>query len=168
MLLRLFALLGFIFLGAGLASADEGGGPPAPIELQWLKLAGEVISTVGMPGVIGGLLYLLKLQKADHEAERAATAKELAEERAYIKTIQAERIDSASASADRLATVAVSGSAAIAANTTAMAELVAIARSTKELVSPLQGEHNRILSNQEGLSAKLADISGRVGPGCKA
>ncbi len=148
-MLRLVVWLAVLVLGAGAAHA-EGGSPGAPIELQWLKVGADIIATVGMPGVILGLLYLIKLQR-----------EELRDERTFSRKLQDERAAIASASADRLATVSVSGSNAIGANTTAMATLAERSQTNIDLIRPLQAGLDRLV-------ARIDELATKVGTGHRA
>ena len=79
-----------------------------PLEIQWIKIAAEVIQTVGMPGVIAGLLYLLKMQRDANAAQVGELQAAVKDEQSYNRKLQEDRITAATASADRMATVAVS------------------------------------------------------------
>ena len=166
-MLRAVIALAVWVLSVGAAWADA---PPeaVPLELQWLKVGAQVISTVGMPGVIAGLLYLLRMQKADREKEVSELKAALREEQAYNRKVQDDRITSSAASADRLATVAVSSSNAITTAAEKNAGMLAICQEIKEAVAPVDGELARILSNQDGLFGALNGVAVKVGNGCRA
>lgn len=172
---RLAAFLAVLVLSAGTAWAEGAPDAPLPLEVQWLKVAAQVISTIGMPGVIAGLLYLLKIQKDDREKERTeakAAVKEveaaLREEQAFNRKVQEDRIASAAASADRIATVAVSSSNAIATAAEKNAGVLAICHEIKEAVAPIDRELVQMLSNQDGLFGAVNAVALKVGNGCRA
>ena len=168
MLLRALIWLATLVLSAGAAWA-EGFTPEAvPLELQWLKVVAQIISTVGMPGVIAGLLYLLKIQRDRQDAERGELQVALKEEQAFTRKIQEDRIAAAGASAERLATVAVSSNNAITTAAEKNAGLLAICHEIKEEVAPADGKLDRILTNQDGLFGGVNALALKVGGGCRA
>ena len=166
-MLRLVIALAVWVLSVGAAWADAA--PEVlPLEVQWLKVGAQVISTIGMPGVIAGLLYLLKMQKEDREKEVAELKAALKDEQAYNRKVQDDRIMSSAASADRLATVAVSSSNAITTAAEKNAGVLAICQEIKEAVQPVDGELTRVLANQDGLFGVLNGMAVKVGNGCRA
>jgi hypothetical protein len=166
-MLRLVIALAVWVLSVG-ATWAEAPAEALPLEAQWLKGLASVIGTVGMPGVIAGLLYALRYQNTKHEAERADLQAALKDEQAYSRKIQEDRIAVGIASADRIATVAVSSSNAIATAAEKNAGLLAICHEIKEGVQPVDGELNRILANQDGLFGVLNGLAVKVGSGCRA
>ena len=166
-MLRLVLWLAVLVLSAGAAWA-EAPAEATPLELQWLKVAAEIISTVGMPGVIAGLLYLLKIQRDRQDAEVGLLQGALREEQAFTRKIQEDRILAAAASAERLATVAVSSNNAITTAAEKNAGLLAICHEIKEDVAPMDDRLVRILTNQDGLFGGLNALALKVGSGCRA
>ena len=167
-MLRALIWLAVLVLSAGAAWAESSPSAAVPLELQWLKVAADVLSTVGMPGVIVGLIYLLKIQRDRQDAERAEFQAALKEEQAFNRKVQEDRIVAASVSADRLATVAVSSSNAITTASEKNAGVLAICHEIKEAVQPVDGELTRVLSNQDGLYGILNGLAIKVGNGCRA
>lgn len=167
---RLAVILAVLVLSAGAAWAEPGSPTPEalPLEVQWLKVAAQVISTVGMPGVIAGLIYLLKVQRDRQDAEVAKYEAALKEEQAFNRKVQEDRITAAAAGADRLATVAVSSNNAIATAAERNAGVLATLEDIKKAVAPVDGELSQILRNQDGLSGAINGVAVKVGNGCRA
>ena len=151
MLLRLATLLLILVLGPA-ALAD--GGVAIPAEVSWVKIAADIISTVGMPGVVAFLIYVVKVQRD-----------ELIEERAFTRTLQDARATAAAKSAELAATVAAASSAAIAANTGVTADVANRLQRILDVALNVPGEHARILAqvdrNYERTGELLSRASGK-------
>jgi len=151
MLLRLATLL--LILVIGPSALAEGGVAAMPVEVSWVKVAADVISTIGMPGVVAFLIYVVKVQRD-----------ELIEERAFTRILQDARATAAAKSTELAATVAAASSAAIAANTGVTVDMANRLQRILDVVQNVPGEHARILAqvdrNYERTGEVLARASG--------
>jgi len=151
LLFRLATLLLVLVLGP---SALADGGVALPAEVSWVKIAADIISTIGMPGVVAFLIYVVKVQRD-----------ELIEERAFSRTLQDARATAASTSAERAATVAAASSAAISANTSATVQTATILQTIKDVMSAVPGEHARMISGIDRNYERTGDVLTRVSGG---
>jgi len=151
LLLRLATLLVILFLGPS-ALADGAGAIPA--EVSWVKIAADIISTVGMPGVVAFLIYVVKVQRD-----------ELIEERAFTRTLQDARATAAAKSAELAATVAAASSAAIAANTGVTADVANRLQRILDVALNVPGEHARILAQVDRNYERTGEVLSRASGG---
>jgi len=148
LLLRLVTLLLLIVLGP---SALADGGVALPAEVSWVKIAADVISTVGMPGVVAFLIYVVKVQRD-----------ELIEERAFTRILQDARATAAAKSTELAATVAAASSAAIAANTGVTVDMANRLQRILDVVQNVPGEHARILAQVDRNYERTGEVLSRA------
>ncbi len=148
MLLRLATLLVILVLGP---SALAEGAAAMPVEVSWVKVAADVIATVGMPGVVAFLIYVVKVQRD-----------ELIEERAFTRTLQDARAAAAAKSAELAATVAAASSAAISANTGVTADMASRLQRILDVVQNVPGEHARILTQVDRNYERTGEVLSRA------
>ena len=152
MLLRLVTLLLVVILGP--SALAEGGVAAMPVEVSWVKVAADVIATVGMPGVVAFLIYVVKVQRD-----------ELIEERAFTRTLQDARATAAAKSAELAATVAAASSAAIAANTGVTADVANRLQRILDVALNVPGEHARILAQVDRNYERTGEVLSRASGG---
>ncbi len=152
MLLRLATLLLILVLGP--SALAEGGVVALPAEVSWVKVAADIISTIGMPGVVAFLIYVVKVQRD-----------ELIEERAFTRTLQDARAAAAAKSTELAATVAAASSAAIAANTGVTADVANRLQRILDVALNVPGEHARILAQVDRNYERTGEVLSRASGG---
>jgi len=125
-----------------------------PVEVSWVKVAADVISTIGMPGVVAFLIYVVKVQRD-----------ELIEERAFTRTLQDARATAAAKSTELAATVAAASSAAIAANTGVTVDMANRLQRILDVAQNVPGEHARILAQVDRNYERTGEVLSRASGG---
>ena len=125
--------------------------PDVPIELSWLKTAGDFIGSAGLPGVIAVLLYVIRILWL-----------EISERDKMIRDLQEKRATDTADLSKTITAALTASSLHVSTNTAALQDSARLLQSSLDVVRILPGAIEGISRGLDRNASKIDEIaSGR-------